>query len=330
MLSHVMSLAARSKTILISHHIYDNWRAKKRFVAGDIESTSGSTHTPLTLQDSLRYIDLAFDDYLVYSGLTREMLRDKSILEIGPGDNVGVALKFLLAGARQVVGLDKFSSRQDCVQQRRIYQAMREALNNDEQHLFDAMIDPEQSLPAESSKLVTLFGRGIEEAEHLFEPASFDLIISRAVFEHVYDPDRAFSVMHRLLKSGGYMLHKIDIRDHGIFSKHQHHPLTFLTIPDSVYRLMVYDSGKPNRKLLPYYRNKAAGLGFAARFLVTHIVGVESEIVPHKEGVFFNVDYSDSTLSLLKSIRPRLQEEFKNMSDTDLMVSGIFLIAQKH
>ena len=125
------------------------------------------------------------------------------------------------------------------------------------------------------------------------------------------------------------MLHKIDFRDHGIFSKHQHHPLTFLTIPDSVYRLMVYDSGKPNRKLLPYYRNKAAGLGFAARFLVTRIVGVESEIAPHKEEVFFNVDYSDSTLSLLKSIRPRLQEEFKNMSDTDLMVSGIFLIAQK-
>ena len=94
-----MSLAARSKTILISHHIYDNWRAKKRFVAGDIESTSGSTHTPLALQDSLRYIDRAFDDYLVYSGLSHEMLRDKSILEIGPGDNVGIALKFLLAGA---------------------------------------------------------------------------------------------------------------------------------------------------------------------------------------------------------------------------------------
>jgi SAM-dependent methyltransferase len=330
MLSHVMSLAARSKTILISHHIYDNWRMKRRFVAGDIESTSGSTHTSLALQDSLCYIDRAFDDYLVYSRLFHAALRDKRVLEIGPGDNLGVALKFLLAGARQVVCLDKFSSRQDCMQQRSIYRAMREALNDDEKQLFDAIVDPEVGLPEDSAKLVSLFGRGIEEAEQVLEPESFDLIMSRAVFEHVYDPERAFSVMHRLLKPGGYMLHKIDFRDHGIFSKHQHHPLTFLTIPDSVYRLMVYDSGKPNRKLLPYYRNKAAGSGFTARFLITHIVVVENEIVPHKEEVISNVDYSDLTLSLLKSIRPRLQEEFKNMSDADLMVSGIFLIAQKH
>ena len=59
MLTQVRSLAARSKTAIISHHIYDNWRAKKRFHAGNITSTSGSTHTTMSLKDSLRYIDTA-------------------------------------------------------------------------------------------------------------------------------------------------------------------------------------------------------------------------------------------------------------------------------
>ena len=47
---------------------------------------------------------------------------------------------------------------------------------------------------------------------------------------------------------------------HGMFSSSGMHPLTFLTIPDSVYRLMTIDSGKPNRKLINYYRQKMIDL----------------------------------------------------------------------
>jgi hypothetical protein len=42
-----------------------------------------------------------------------DMLQDKRVLEIGPGGNAGVALKFLLAGAKQVVCLDKFYSKME-------------------------------------------------------------------------------------------------------------------------------------------------------------------------------------------------------------------------
>jgi hypothetical protein len=51
--------------------------------------------------------------------------------------------------------------------------------------------------------------------------------------------------------------------------------------------------------------------------------------VPHKENVVCGVDYFDSTISLIKKIRPRLQCEFKDMSDQELMIEGIFLIAKK-
>jgi 2-polyprenyl-3-methyl-5-hydroxy-6-metoxy-1,4-benzoquinol methylase len=63
-----------------------------------------------------------------------------------------------------------------------------------------------------------VIGVGIEAANTEFEPATFDLIISRSVMEHTYQSDAAFRVMDWLLKPGGKMLHKIDFRDHGIFS----------------------------------------------------------------------------------------------------------------
>lgn len=70
------------------------------------------------------------------------------------------------------------------------------------------------------------------------------------------------------------MLHKIDLSDPGLFRANGMNPLTFLTISDSVYRLMAIDSGKPNRKLMSYYRQVMDRLGYKAELLVTGIIRV--------------------------------------------------------
>ncbi len=329
MVSELRELAAKSKAAIVAYQMYDNWSTKRRFKRGKIELASGSTHSKLSLIKSLEYIQEVFDDYLYYSETAIAMLRGKRILEIGPGDNVGVALKFLMAGASQVVCLDRFFSKYDQSHQRQIYQFLRGSLSEEEQAIFDEVVDLERGIKEDAQKLVYIYGTGIEEAEALFEPASFDCIVSRAVCEHLYDLDAAFSVMDRLLKPGGTMMHKVDFRDHNMFSSHGHHPLTFLTIRDAVYKLMSYDSGKPNRRLINYYRHKAAGLAYDSRILKTQVVGIEDEIIPHKEVLTVDVDYTSSTLALLASIRPHLQPEFRDMSDEDLMVAGIFLIMRK-
>lgn len=328
MLTQLKQFAKRSNLAVIFYHVYDNWRAERRFKSGEIETSSGSIHSTFTLSESLSYINQVFDDYLTYSGISTNMLQGKRILEIGPGDNSVVALKFLVAGARQVVCLDKFFLKRDWEQQRKIYQASREQLSDSEKRIFDGIIDLTDGFASDSEKLLHIYGTGIEEAERVLEPGSFDLIVSRAVFEHLYDTDAAFSVMNKLLVPGGYMIHKIDFRDHGMFFG-KHHPLTFLTVPDAVYKLMTYDSGKPNRRLINYYRRKTRELGYDTKLFITQIVGVGSEIIPHKEAVMLGVDYSDSTISLLKQIRPHLQPEFREMSSEDLLVSGIFLVARK-
>jgi hypothetical protein len=283
----------------------------------------------MPLPESLTYINQVFNDYFKYSGISTTMIQNKRVLEIGPGDNFGVALKLLVAGAQQVVCLDKFYSKRDTEQHYKIYHAIRAYLNDNEKHIYDSIINLNGGINIHTEKLNYIYGIGIEEADKILKPGSFNVIVSRAVIEHLYDPDTAFSVMNSLLGSDGYMIHKIDFRDHGLFSGKGFHPLTYLTIPDPVYKLMIYGSDKPNRRLITYYKKKMTELGYDSKILITNIVGSDIKVVPHKEIILHGVDYSDSTISLIKNIRPYLPNRFKDMSDEELMVQGIFLIAKK-
>jgi hypothetical protein len=328
MSASIKQIAKKSKSMVIAYRIYDNWRTKKRFHSGNTESMHGSTHSKLTLAESLDYIERVFEDYLTYSQLSLDAFRDKKILEVGPGDNFGVALKFLAAGAEQVVCLDKFYSRRNEEQQLNIYKALRDKMEGPALERFDCAIKLDQGLGLNPNKLNYVHGIGIEEANRSFESESFDFIISRAVIQDVYDIDAAFSAMDGLLVPGGYMLHKIDFSDQGMFSRRGMNPLTFLTIPEPIYRLMAVDSGKPNRKLGSYYRQKAREFNYDAKLFVTAIFG-RGNLIPHKEKIKLNTDYSLATVSMIESIRSKLATGFKHLTTEELLVSGGFLIAQK-
>src|SRR5215213_7106697 len=133
-------IAAQSKTLIIVHRIFDNWRRRRAFKAGNTVSAYGSTHEFWSLDKSVSYIEKVYREYLEYSGLTAEAFRGSRLLEVGPGDNFGVALKFLAAGAEKVVCLDKFYSERNVDQQTRIYQELRKQLKAVEVRVFDECI----------------------------------------------------------------------------------------------------------------------------------------------------------------------------------------------
>src|SRR5882762_978391 len=323
-------LAKKSKSLIIAFKIYQNWRLKRQFASGEIETDHGSTHRKKSLDESLSYIDEQFVDYLTYGDVTFEQLRGKKILELGFGDNVGVALRFLAAGAARVVCVDKFYSRRDVAHEREVYAALRARLSNDEKQRFDEAIVLVDGITFNASRLSCLNGLELETAAArlLKQEERFDIIVSRAVIEEIYEPDKVFAAADKLLAPGGLMLHKIDLRDYGIFTESGLHPLTFLTIPESVYRLMATDSGIPNRKLLSYYRGQMAELGYEAKFFVTEVVG-HGPIIPHQEVSQLNGEYSKLALPVINAIRPRLAREFRELSDGELMVCGLFMVARK-
>lgn len=332
MLRSVKERLRRSKTALIAYKIFDNQRFKRRLRSGDSRSLHGSTHSLMLrgVPESLQYISLQFQDYLRYGNLSPEQIKNKRVLELGYGDNVGVALRFLSSGCEQVVCLDKFNSQRDVEHELKIYHALRETLSSEERVRFDEAIDLNSGIQLNPERLKCTNGIELETAiESLAELSQpFDLIISRAVLEEVYNSESLFAATDKVLAPGGYMLHKIDLSDYGIFSEGGMHPLTFLTIPNSVYRLMASDSGIPNRKLIAYYRDKVKSLGYDAKIFITSIVG-SGPLAQAREDVRFGVDYSESTVALVEEIRSSLAVDFRELPDKELIVDGIFLVARK-
>ena len=60
---------------------------------------------------------------------------------------------------------------------------------------------------------------------------SVDIVVSNAVFEHLYDLKSAFSHLARITKAGGLGLHQVDFRDHRDNSR----PLEHLLMRDDEF-----------------------------------------------------------------------------------------------
>src|SRR5437762_4146412 len=191
-------------SILGAHLVVNRW-AWLRLAMGQVASANGSTHQSWPVERSVEYIGRVFREYLACSSLTPE---GKRILEIGPGDNLGVALKFLAAGASEVVAIDKFFSRRDSQKERRIYLALRNTLTLVERNRFDEAVDLTEGIRFNPVRLRYHYGAGIEEATEELGSERFDAIVSRAVLEELPDLDAVFSVLDRLLEPGGLQIHR--------------------------------------------------------------------------------------------------------------------------
>jgi len=91
--------------------------------------------------------------------------------------------------------------------------------------------------------------------------ASADVIVSNSVLEHVRDPLDTFRQCRRVLAPGGFMLHKVDYRDH--FFKY---PFQFLTFPRVIWDNLL-DPGDLPRHRLDDHLQALGDAGFAARVL---------------------------------------------------------------
>ena len=321
----VKNLARRSKSAIIAYKLLDNRRLKKRIESGDIETIHGSTHLNRSVTDSLAYIEKQFTDYIKYAGFSADFLQGKRILELGPGDNLGVALRFLAAGAASVVCLDRFYSKRNAEHEREIYKALRERLSAEEQGRFDQAVKLTDKVDFNPEKLRSVYGVSLEDFADKLAGEKFDLILSCAVLEEIYDPDPVFAAMDKLLGHGGNLIHVIDLGDYGMFRNQGMHPLTFLTISESIYKRMASDSGLPNRKRLAYYVEKMKQLGYESKFFVTSMLpgGRLEPAAEYAPGKFKH----DS--NLVAQIRSKLANDFKDLDEDQLLIDGVLLVATK-
>jgi SAM-dependent methyltransferase len=249
------------------------------------------------------------------------------VLEVGPGDSDGVALRLLAAGASEVTLIERVALPRDRDQQRRIRRGLLDSLARKERKRLTSIVHPDGSL-IESPRLRWITGTGIDDADHLLTAAGYDLILSMAVLQEVRAPDAAFAAMDRALAPGGAIVHGIDLRDYGHYSGRGLHPLTYLTIPEPIYRASAYVV-RVNRRHMAWYRAKTAELGYRTVTYASRVVGQDRPLPRLKTELREGVDYDERAAALVEEIRPKLRRRYRSAPVADLLTAGIVLVATK-
>lgn len=169
-------------------------------------------------------------------------LEDKVVVEYGPGDTPAVALLLLAYGARQVICVDRFPLMERSAKASPVLGHILGDLAGAERlRARDCLSDPADP------------GRGLraERMQYLVDPQGLcrregiaDLVLSRAVMEHVGDLQDSYRDMFRVLKPGGEILHLVDLASHAM---HIEHPLDFLCWSERAWNAMYSGKGAPNR-----------------------------------------------------------------------------------
>jgi SAM-dependent methyltransferase len=129
-------------------------------------------------------------------------------LEIGPGDNMGVAECALANGAARMVCAEQLATVRDSAEMR-------------------ALIAERYGAYTTRPELVTMPFELIE--------GSFDFIYSVDVLEHVSDVSMAIRQMARLMKPGATSVHSVDFAGHNAYVGTG---IDFLTCPDWIWSLL--------------------------------------------------------------------------------------------
>jgi SAM-dependent methyltransferase len=320
------SIRRRPSLLELSLLARNAWLGVPRF--GPRASRIGATHARWDPEQAVGYIERVFGDYCRYGGIADEDIEGARVLEVGPGDSLGVALRFIGAGAETVHCFERFKVVRDPRLETGLYDYLLELAEPEARaRMEDAIVRTGDSVSLDPTRVHLVEGVGIGSAGKHLEPASVDLIVSRAVLEYVYDMKRALRVMDEALIPGGRMAHKVDLGDHGLYTGAGHSPLAFLRTGGPLYGRMASHTGIPNRWRESDYVNALEALGFQTSSLITHLAGQVGEIVPHRaelEGPGF-----EEVRELVGAERSRLAYRFRRRPLRDLAVAGIFLTAIK-
>jgi SAM-dependent methyltransferase len=230
-------------------------------------------------------------------------LTEARILEYGPGDFLGTAVALVGQGASEVTCVDRFPLVSDSAHNVAAYELVLDLLPNDQrrraEECFSAPGRPASGFNEDRIRY-EVRGSGLSGRQD-----RFDLVVSRAVLEHVDDLHATFKDMARALRWGGYAVHLVDLSSHRL---HRDNPLDFLTWSDTLWRLMYSHKGAPNRHRLDAYREALA----ASELEVLRLE--PSKVAP---------------IEWVHEVRPRLGQRFSKVSDEDLMCLGFWLVCRK-
>jgi 2-polyprenyl-3-methyl-5-hydroxy-6-metoxy-1,4-benzoquinol methylase len=163
----------------------------------------------------------SYDNYLEQYLSLREYLDDAnlsisglSVLEVGSGGSIGQGYFFVANGCKSWTATDLYSDLLTDVkwienEKKVVDQVSKKYWQKTKSLVKFGKNKIKFECPFEFRKLdITLYDKSLR--------GKFDVVLSRAVFEHVDKSQvpQAIENISKYLKKGGYMIHEIDLRDH--------------------------------------------------------------------------------------------------------------------
>lgn len=268
---------------------------------------TGRGAAPESAREIACYFRECFADYFrvlgVAPGQVSSYLRGKRVLEYGPGDVPGVALLMLANGAEKVYCADRFTmidlTDKNIEVLRCLIEELPEPARRIAQGCFRTDGDPASGFLEDRLCYIV----GPAGLSGLRDTA--DLVISRAVLEHVNDLSATFADMRLALRADGLAIHQVDLKSHGL---HRTNPLDFLTWPPALWSMMYSGKGVPNRLRVDRYRKALSDNGLCP-------IQMEPTALADRRDV--------------EAVRPYLAAPFRNLSDDELSWLGMWLVCTR-
>jgi hypothetical protein len=249
--------------------------------------------------DVIRNWDTGFRE----AGIT-DWIRGRSVIELGPGPDLGTGLILLARGARCYLAVDRFL-----------------LIGSTPPQFYDALLDRIADEPdvERARRALQMFRDGIPEGDLRYallpegpEPAGApdvpapDLWLSQATLEHVSDPLPLSRLITSWCSEDAIALHHVDAATHTPWIR-EADPLNILRYPESLYNALSF-TGSPNRWRSSRYVDCFQSIGWEL---------VDNQAV-HR--------ISDRSLA---HVKPGLAEPFCSMDDDELAVHSFRLVLRR-
>jgi SAM-dependent methyltransferase len=261
----------------------------------------------LDVDRACKYARGVFAQYiegLADAGYPRDGFRNKRILEIGPGANLGVQVCLVASGATQADALDRFWNLRTGVKERELYTRLQRQIANDG---AAGLSDLEPAFPGESDRIRYFCGLSLEAAGDNDDLRGYDMVVAHLALEHVANLDRGLLSVSRMLRPGGICIFVCNLVSLGGVYRHRQEPLRLLCYSDALWWRMFSNRGGSNRIRASGYRRLLDKHGF--------------DVLSFKT-------LRQARMDDVRHVRPMLDRQFRDLADDDLQMLMFRLVAR--
>ncbi|MDH6354299.1 SAM-dependent methyltransferase [Dysgonomonas sp. PH5-45] len=215
------------------------------------KSIYGYTPKPFTTEEVQRCIEYDLnivDDWLKqlknYTKSEGDLLKDKSILELGPGSDLGIGLSLLAKGAKKYTAVDIYDLVANVPDKfyEQLFVYFKKTMNIDTVPLQEEFVKLKNK---EKSRLNYVCRKDFDIKKALDDEEKVDIIFSNAAFEHFDNVKETIKNVSSVVGPGGKFIILVDLQTHSRWIREKD-PNNIYRYPQWLYSLLSTQS-TPNR-----------------------------------------------------------------------------------